>query len=229
MLLIDSADTEPLARALAHPAVGGVTTNPTLIARAAGTEALSARDYLRRTHHLCRWASGLRLPSRTEPRILMLQGVGAPDDIVAQGKLWREAVADASWTLWVKLLPTEGALSAIAPLRAHGIPTLVTAVYTPAQAYVACEAGAEGVALYLGRMQRQSPDWRDIVRSIADVAHRYDRMMLLASFPDAATLQHGLSYSSHVTIRPPLLGELLVSPATSEAIEGFDARILKPD
>jgi transaldolase len=228
MLLIDSADTEQLARALAHPAVGGVTTNPTLIARAAGTEALSASDYLRRTHHLCRWASGLRLPSRTAPRALMLQGVGAPDDIMAQGTIWREALADVPWKLWVKLLPTEAALRAIAPLRARGISTLVTAVYTPAQAYVACEAGADGVALYLGRMQRQLPDWHDTVRSIVDTVHGFDRMMLLASFPDLTTLQGGLTYSSNVTIPPPLLTQLLASTASREAIEAFEARILKP-
>ena len=53
MLLVDTADRHAIARWARFPGVSGFTTNPMLMARSAGVETLSARDYLAAGVELC--------------------------------------------------------------------------------------------------------------------------------------------------------------------------------
>ena len=53
MLLVDTADQNAILDALKFPGVQGFTTNPTLIARAAGAEALSLDEYVAAARKLC--------------------------------------------------------------------------------------------------------------------------------------------------------------------------------
>lgn len=221
MLLVDTADEGAILRALEFPGVQGFTTNPTLIARAAGAEILSLDDYLGAARKLCTTAANIGAI-----RHLMIQAVGDASDIRRQAILYLDEMKAArDKTLWMKLTPTPASLSCCPALKDMGCATLVTAVFTPAQAYVAMEAGADGVAVYLGRLIRLESDWEDQIETIAAIVKSAGRILLLASFPDRQTVDIGLRYSRDITAPPAVLDELLTSSLSEEAIKVFDGKV----
>ncbi len=221
MLLVDTADHDAILQALESPGVQGFTTNPALIARAAGAEILSLDDYVGAARKLGKIAVDIGAV-----RHLMIQAVGDAGDIRKQAILYLDEMKAArDKTLWMKLTPTPASLSCCPALKDMGCATLVTAVFTPAQAYVAMEAGADGVAVYLGRLMRLDTDWQRKLESIAAIVKSAERTLLLASFPDRHTVDVGLRYSRDITAPPAVLGELLASSLSQEAIESFDGKV----
>jgi transaldolase len=223
MLLVDTADPAAIADALEFPGVQGFTTNPTLIARAARVESLTRDDYITAALKLCDFAV-----QSSKVRHFMIQAVGDPDEAVSQAKTYAKALsAGADKKLWIKLLPTQTHLNCRRQFEEIGCASIATAVFTPAQAYVAMEAGADGVAVYLGRLMRTESDWRPQLKRIADILREARKLLLLASFQNRETIETGLAFSQNLTVPPMLLGEMLRSPQAEEAIEAFDARITR--
>jgi transaldolase len=221
MLLVDAADRHAIARWARFPGVSGFTTNPMLMARSAGVESLSAREYLAAGVELC----GIANETETVTDF-MLQGIGAPRQIMAQAEAYLHAVRDpAAKRLWIKLPPTRDALSCCPVLHRLGCKTLVTAVFTAAQAYLAMKAGADGVAVYLGRMRKQHEQWQAPMQAIADVIGAAGGTLLLASFPDLDTVERGMPYSQDLTVPPQVLEAMLDSDMSASAIEDFNARV----
>lgn len=221
MLLVDTADRHAIARWARFPGVSGFTTNPTLMARAAGVESLPARQYVAAALDLCALAD--ETDAVTD---FMIQGFGAPGQIMAQAEAWLRAVRDpAAKRLWIKLPPTRDALSCCAALHGLGCRTLVTAVFTAAQAYLTMQAGADGVAVYLGRMRKFHEQWQVPMQAIADVIGAAGGTLLLASFPDLDTVERGVPYSRDMTVPPPVLEAMLTSDLSASAVEDFNARV----
>lgn len=221
MLLVDTADQDAILRALEFPGVQGFTTNPALIARAASAEILSLDDYVGAARKLCTIAADIGAI-----RHLMIQAVGDADDIRRQTILYLDDLKKArDKTLWMKLTPTATNVACCPALKQMGCATLVTAVFTPAQAYVAMEAGADGVALYLGRLMRLESDWERKLETIAAIVKSAERTLLLASFPDRHTVDVGLRYSRDITAPPAVLDELLTSSLSQQAIDAFDEKV----
>jgi transaldolase len=223
-ILIDSADRTALTICLAYPGVQGFTTNPTLIARSVGLEHLPLAEYQ---------ASALRLittlqdiaPRDGQRRDIMLQAAGSTEEILAAAREWQSQIDAAHWRLWIKILPEWRAFRAIRALRESGVLTLVTAVYTATQARLSFEAGADGVAVYVGRLSHAEAQWEDRLSSIAAVARRAERRLLLAGFPDLDTVETALAYSDDLTIPAALVPRLLESPLSSAAIADFATRV----
>ncbi|KAF0208620.1 MAG: hypothetical protein FD172_3436 [Methylocystaceae bacterium] len=156
MLLVDTADQNAILNALKFPGVQGFTTNPALMARAAGAEALSLDEYVAAARKLCRMSAEIGAI-----RQLMIQSVGGPDETRRQAILYLDDLKTArEKKLWIKLAPTAPSLACCQALKDIGCASLATAVFTAAQAYVAMEAGADGVAVYLGRLMRHERDSR---------------------------------------------------------------------
>ncbi len=221
MLLVDTADRHAVARWVRFPGVTGFTTNPTLMARAAGVEALRAREYLAAGTELARLASDAETVAD-----FMIQGFGTPAQIMEQAETYLRTVRDpVAKRLWIKLPPTREALSCCAELHALGCKTLVTAVFTAPQAYLSMKAGADGVAVYLGRMMRLDSLWREPMQAIADVVTGAGGTLLLASLPDLETVQRGLSYSQDLTLPPQVLETMLASDLSADAVADFNARV----
>ncbi len=221
MLLVDTADQDAILKALQFPGVQGFTTNPALMARAAGAEVLSLDEYVGAARKLCKMSA-----DSDAIRHLMIQAVGDAGDIRRQATLYLDDLKAArDKQLWIKLTPTPASLSCRPALKDMGCATLVTAVFTPAQAYVAMEAGADGLAVYLGRLMRLEPDWEGKLETIAAIVKSAGRTLLLASFPDRQTVDIGLRYSRDITAPPAVLDELLTSSLSQEAIKGFDEKV----
>jgi len=224
MLLVDSADIRELATALRLPGIGGVTTNPTLVARAAGVESMTAPDYAGRLRSLVDAVQRMALPARRR-RDLMIQPAGPVDGIVPLAAQLQSVMDPARWQLWVKLLPEWTSLQLIPELQALGIRTMVTAVYTAAQAEVACHADADAVAVYVGRLITADQNWEQPLSRIAAVARRAQRCVLMASFPDLDTVERAIPYSDSLTIPAALVEALLGSPLSAVAVNAFAGRV----
>jgi transaldolase len=224
MLLVDSADIHELTATLRYPGIQGVTTNPNLVARSAGVEFLSAQGYAERLLALTDAVQALT-PLDDQVRRLMVQPSGSNHDIVEVAARLRSRIQSPRWQLWIKLLPEWTTLQVIPELQNLGIRTLVTATYTATQAKVAFSAHADAVAVYVGRLMKADPNWAEQLSRITTVAQQSQRRVLLASFPDAKTLELALPYSADLTIPASLVHALLASPLSSAAMDDFAKRI----
>jgi fructose-6-phosphate aldolase 2 len=221
MLLVDTADQDAILKALKFPGVQGFTTNPTLMARAAGAEILPMDEYVAAARKLCEMSAEIGAI-----RHLMIQAVGSADDALRQAARYvHDLKAAGGKKLWIKLAPTEPSLACCRALKDMGCASLATAVFTAAQAYVAMEAGADGVAVYLGRLTRHEKDWERQLEAVAAIVKNAERTLLLASFPDRQTVEVGLRYSRDITTPPSVLDELLTSALSQQAIEAFDKKV----
>jgi transaldolase len=220
MILVDTADLEALGQCLAYPSIRGFTTNPTLVTRSAGVEQLSLPQYHECILRLIRALPHVA-PQDDRCREIFLQGVGSAEQIVSMAREWREQLDPARWRLWIKLLPDRPSINAIPTLTGAGVRTLVTAVNTLAQARVSLDAGADGVAVYVGRLQRIHPEWSLKIARIAALSQRAHRTLLLASFKDLPLIESALELSDDITIPASLVPRLLDSPLSAAAIVEF--------
>ncbi len=218
-LYLDSADVSELDRVLPSPLVYGVTTNPTLMKRAAlswsalpgfvrHVEALGARA----VHVQVRHADTAGMLADAREYLALGDGI----------------------RIIVKLPATRAGLAAAAALAADGVDVTMTAVYEPEQALWSALAGARYAAPYLGRLDDAGRDGRAVVEAMQDVVDRHGRRpdgtdlrLLVASirtrqdFVDLLRLGVGA-----VTVPVRLFEELSEHEATLTAERAFlaDAR-----
>lgn len=225
MFLVDTAAIGEIRAALENPAVCGFTTNPRLIAAAAGEAALSAADYRAFCERLCRFAG-----ADQRIRHLMIQTIGTSTQsrdlaLACQAQLALARSNSALASLWIKLPPTLQDLRCIDALRRENCKTLVTAVFTPAQALLAMESGADGIAVYFGRLQRHYADWERGLASIVEIVREKNRLLLLASLSEPELVARSLAFSRDITVPPGLVTALMDSPLSQAAMEEFAARV----
>jgi len=211
-LYLDSADLAALRACLPHPAVHGVTTNPTLLRRA-GVPQAALPDLLKEL---------LALGAR------QVQAQVASQD--AQGMLadaQRLLAPFAPGQLVVKIPATREGLRAGAALSAAGHPVTYTAVYAPEQAHFAAQLGAAYAAPYLGRLEDGGADGLALIAQMQSLVAGSGTRLLVASVRSReaylALLRLGVGA---ITIPPSLFAELVDHEATHEAERGFlaDAR-----
>ena len=111
----------------------------------------------------------------------------------------------------------------------EGVPTLLTAVYSPAQAMVAAAAGATYLAPYLGQLTDQGRDGEAEVLAMHEllVATGSRTKVLLASVRD---LQSVVSLARRgidcFTMGPAIADLLLADELTAAAVETFEQAVL---
>ena len=203
-LYIDSALVEEVREALSWGFVTGVTTNPKLLARAGRpAEALIAE--------LCALSPGpvFYQPAADDPRALEEEG--------------RRFAAISPNQIVLKICATLPYLAVLARLS-PSIPCAATAVFSPAQAYIAAEAGARYVIPYVKRMQPYPGQGVALVEEIATVLGRAGRRTeilaaSLGSVPEViACLKAG---AQHVTVPLALIREMAEHPLSQQAIAEF--------
>lgn len=153
MLLIDSADVDDVARAAALGYVAGVTTNPSLVARAGGEPETLVRALL----------GAARGPLFYQP--------ASSDAAVARDEA-RRMFDLAPGRVVVKLPARRDFFTLAAELGRAGVPCAMTAVYAPAQALLAAECGCRWVIPYVDRAARLAPDAPRVVPRLAAVVAR---------------------------------------------------------
>ena len=169
-LFIDDANIEAIKRINDLYPVDGVTTNPSILSKAG------------------------RIPKETlleirkvlgEDKIIFAQAVALDyDGMLKDARMIMDLLGKNTI---VKIPSIPVGFKAISALKAEGISTCGTVVYTPMQAYLAAKAGASYVAPYVNRIDNMGYNGVETVKEIQDILENncMDSEVLAASFKNS--------------------------------------------
>jgi transaldolase len=207
-VLLDSASVDDAAAAAELGFVHGITTNPTLMARAS-TQPIP---------HL-----GRLLTAFPNGPLCFQPTATAFAEICTEA---RAAYALSPDRIVIKLPATLEAIRAASVLVAEGIRCALTAVYSPAQALLAHEVGCVWIIPYVDRAARQSVGGMVVVDSLAAVltSLQSSTRILAASLKSGPQVVEAILHGSHdVTAPLDVLMGLPAHPLTEAAVREFTA------
>jgi len=203
-IFLDTADIEAIRWGLSLGVVDGITTNPTLAAKAGRGFKETVLDIV----EICKG-----------PVSAETVGLEA-DQIVKEGRV----LAQWAPNIVVKVpLMAEG-LKAVRQLSDEGIKTNVTLVFSPAQALLAAKAGATFVSPFLGRYDDIGQEGMQLVRECAQIFRNYDfkTEILAASVRNPYhVVQAALAGADIVTMPPKVLEQMIAHPLTDKGLASF--------
>ena len=202
-IYIDSALIEEVGAAHSLGWVRGVTTNPILLAKAAGeTRAV------------------LELFARLGMEEVFYQLVSTTLDGMRREMVQASKIVGAA--LVMKVPPTQVAFQFVN--QCPDVPCCVTAVYSPAQALIARESKARYVAVYVNRASRLMGDGLQLVRNVAEILKHSSTEIIAASVKSAEEACASLSAGAHhLTLPYGVLMSLMDHPLTEQTIAEFQA------
>ncbi|WP_285110672.1 fructose-6-phosphate aldolase [Leclercia adecarboxylata] len=206
-LYLDTSDVIAVKKLARVFPLAGVTTNPSIVA--AGKTPLEVL--------LPQLQEAMDGQGRLFAQVMATTAEGMVEDAL---KL-RGIVAD----LVVKVPVTAEGLAAIKMLKAQGVPTLGTAVYSAAQGMMAALAGAEYVAPYVNRVDAQGGDGIQTVAELQQLLtlHVPQSKVLAASFKTPRqALDCLLAGCESITLPLDVAQQLIISPAVDAAIAKFE-------
>jgi transaldolase len=203
-IFIDSADSAELAALAQTGLVDGVTTNPSLVAKA-------GRNFFETLREICAAVSG---PVSAE--------VVAQDceTMLAEGRKLRGVAGN----IVVKLPLTVEGLKACKALTAEGHPTNVTLCFSAVQALLAAKAGATYISPFLGRLDDGGQDGMELIREIRAIydTYGYATQVLAASIRSPAHVRDAaLAGADCATIPPAVFKALYKHNLTDAGLEAF--------
>jgi len=205
-IYLDTAKLDDIRWAAAAGLIDGVTTNPSLLSKAAGDA--DPRDLL---IEICRSVEG--------PVSAEVVSVSA-DAMYREGK----ELARLAENIVVKIPMIEEGLAAVRRLAADGIPVNVTLVFSAVQALLAAKAGAAYVSPFVGRLDDVGHEGMEVVRQIRTIFTNYDfeTELLAASLRHPLhVLQAALAGADIATMPTPVLRQLLLHPLTDRGLDQF--------
>lgn len=203
-LFIDTANLQQISEANELGLIDGVTTNPTLLAK-------EGKDFKELLIEISQLVKG---PVSAE--VVSLESEG----MVREGR----TLAKINDNIIVKVPITLEGLKAVRGLKAEGIATNVTLVFSANQALLAAKAGAAFVSPFIGRLDDISYVGLEVVEQILAVFENYDleSEVLVASVRNPThVLQAALTGADAATIPYPVLLQLVKHPLTDLGIERF--------
>ncbi|MDJ0938006.1 MAG: fructose-6-phosphate aldolase [Kiloniellales bacterium] len=202
---IDTADVAEIRDLAATGLVDGVTTNPSLVAKA-------GRDFFEVLAEICELVPG---PVSAEVTATEHQAMLAEGRRLAQ-------VAD---NVVIKVPLTPEGLKACRAFTDEGTKVNVTLCFSPAQALLAAKAGARYISPFIGRLDDISVDGLQL---IADVVEIYDAYPAISTEVLVASVRHPLhvvesaKLGAHVaTIPPAVLRAMFKHPLTDKGLAAF--------
>lgn len=203
-LFLDSAQLEDARRASSLGFILGATTNPGLLARAGHTDALQA----------------LKALCPLFPGTVFYQLLAhTPKEMEAEA----EAFLNLAENIGLKVPCTVDGLAFTAQVSARTT-VAVTGVFTPAQAYLSAQAGAEYVIPYVNRVTRSTGDGPGLVGQIAAILEPTDCEILAAGIKSPAeAVDTLLAGAQHVSLPLDVILAMAESPLTEKAIVDFEA------
>ena len=208
---LDTADVEEIRAASRFGVVSGITTNPSLWAKAA-----SGTDYRDVVLEICSIIDG---PVSAECLAQDVKG------------LVQEAQNIASWhpNVVVKIPLDENGLEAIYRVAKEGIKVNTTLIFQPNQAMLAAQAGATYVSPFVGRLDDIGQDGMAVVRDIVGIFDRYHfpTQVLAASLRHPLHVVQAAQAGAHLATMPySVLRSMFKHPLTDVGMQKFleDAR-----
>ena len=206
--ILDTADLAAIKHCNEFYPIAGVTTNPSIIAKA-------KTDF---------WplVEEIRAIIGKDKMLHVQTTETKAEAIVEEAKLLQERLGGE---FYVKIPIGEEGLKATMMLRELGIKVTMTAIFTPAQALMAAMAGASFVAPYVNRLDNILGDGCEVVAEIVNQLENYgsDCKVLAASFKNAEQVHKCASYGCHsVTVTDDIMKLLISHPMTDAAVAGFE-------
>jgi len=205
-LFLDTASIEEIRTANRWGVLGGVTTNPSLLAREHAAPETVWKEILTEVH------------GDVSLEVTALDA----DGMVEQG----HTLAQMGPNAVVKVPMTPEGLEAASRLRAESIRTNITLVFSAAQAILAAEVGAYCVSPFLGRLDDVGSDGMEVLRSICDLyaVQGYDTKVLAASLRHPMhVVDSALAGADIATMPFDVFTKLVKHPLTDLGLERFTA------
>jgi len=203
-IFIDSADISEIREAAAMGAIDGVTTNPSLLAKA----KVSMQKAL---EQICEVVDG---PISAE--VLSTDTAG----ILEEGR----KLAAIHKNVVVKVPLIIDGLKAVRQFTSEGIRTNVTLCFSPNQALLAAKAGATYISPFVGRLDDQSEDGMDLIEKIVTIYGNYGfgTEVLVASVRHPVHIVQSALMGAHVVTVPfKVIAQLAHHPLTERGLAKF--------
>ena len=203
-LFLDTADTAVLRTLAATGLIDGVTTNPSLIAKA-------GRNFLEVIAEICQVIDG---PVSAEVAAMDTAGM------LDEGR----KLASIAPNVVVKVPLTRDGLIATREFSLEGIATNVTLCFSAAQALLAAKAGASYISPFIGRLDDVGADGMDLIVEIRAIFDNYDfdTEILAASIRNPSHVTAAaLAGADCATIPPEIFNELFKHPLTEQGLDKF--------
>jgi len=202
---VDTADVAEIADLAASGLLDGVTTNPTLVAKA-------GRDFKTIIKEICAIVPG---PVSAEVAALDYEGM------IAEGR----TLAKIAKNVTVKLPLTWDGLKACKTLTGEGTMVNVTLCFSANQALLAAKAGATFISPFVGRLDDQGIDGMELVSEIRTIYDNYSSLSTEILAASIRTVNHvkqaAMIGADVVTVPPAILKALVKHPLTDKGIEMF--------
>lgn len=204
-LFIDTGDIEEVRRAAEWGILDGVTTNPTLIAKA-------GKGFKETVLQICEAVPG---------------GAISAEVVATEYELMlKEALEIASWhpQIVVKVPLIEPGIRLVRTLSDKGIRTNVTLVFSVTQALMAAKAGATYISNFVGRVDDMSADGMDAVADTVAMVENYqfESEVLVASIRHPLHVVQSIQAGAHVATMPYKILEMMFKhPLTDLGLTRF--------
>ena len=205
-IYLDTADIEEVRKLSQVLPIAGVTTNPSIIAQSAQPIETLLPE--------------LKAAMGGKGRVFA-QVIARDIDTMIEEALRIGNIADNTV---IKITVTEAGLVAIKQLKQKNMLVLGTAIYSVSQGLMAALAGADYIAPYVHRMDRQGSDGVRVVRELQTLIsmHNLPTKILAASFKTPRQVVDCLlSGASAVTLPIELAYSIIRSPVVDDAINKF--------
>lgn len=203
-LFLDTASIEEIREINRWGVLGGVTTNPSLVAKEADDPARVWKEIL----------SEVDGPISLETTELEVE------PMYQQGVELAQMAPNAV----VKVPMTPNGLSVGKRLTDEGTKVNVTLVFSPAQAILAAEIGAYIVSPFLGRLDDVAADGMDVLRNICQIydVQGYETNVLAASLRHPMHVVEAAQAGADIATMPfAVFTQLVKHPLTDIGLEKF--------
>ncbi|MEO7038552.1 MAG: fructose-6-phosphate aldolase [Candidatus Elarobacter sp.] len=207
-VFLDTADIDEIRIAARWGVLDGVTTNPSLFAKAS-----NAGSYESILAEIC----------TITPGPVSAEVVAADvDGMLSEGRTFAKIASN----IVVKIPMSEEGLEAISRLAKDGIATNCTLVFSTNQGFLAAKAGASLISPFVGRLDDINEDGMVVVRQLAEVfaLHDMPAEVLAASMRGPLHVTQAALAGAHIATIPfKVLQQMVHHPLTDKGIVQFRA------
>ncbi len=207
LYLLDTANLNEIKKCIDTFPISGVTTNPTIISQ-------EKRDFFNILKEI---------RALIGDKMLHVQALGNTlDEIIKDAHTLQDKIGG---NLYIKIPVTTAGFKAMKQLKKEGFKITATAIYTPGQALLAANCGADFTAPYVNRIDNISGMGVSVVSMIVDLfnLHNLPTKVLAASFKNVQQVHEvSLSGCQSVTVTPDMMWKIAEHPLTDMSVEQFE-------
>ena len=202
---VDTADIDDIKDLESTGLLDGVTTNPSLIAKA-------GKPFLPLVEEICKIVKGpvSAEVASTDYETMMKEG---------------EKIAKLAKNICVKVPLTPAGLKVCKHLSDNGTMVNVTLCFSAAQAILAAKAGATYISPFVGRLDDIGQNGLELISEIVDIYDNYDdfkTQVLVASIRNPIHITESARMGAHVATCPPaVIRQLYNHPLTDKGLAAF--------